>query len=265
MSSAWLSRLAEICGPPAGVDALLQAWLADDQTAAAWTDFERHADLDHLPGPEMCLVGLVAQRLPTIAPSSKLCGRIGGIERVNWSRTQLALREAATAFHELNRHDIPVLLVGNATRCARGDSLGRGRRIERVDCCVRSADLPATHDRLLATGWVPLALPVPSCLAGKRESVTPVLNFLNVDFLTGTGRASGTRSLWHTVACCCSHAFPRRDTVYAISIWNVERHVARLSKSSSEKLAVTAWTHAVTSQLGEIDRRSTSGGVHHLN
>ncbi|MFM9069826.1 MAG: hypothetical protein ACKOUR_21185 [Planctomycetota bacterium] len=85
MSSAWLSRLAEICGPPAGVDALLQAWLADDQTAAAaWTDFERHADLDHLPGPEMCLVGLVAQRLPTIAPSSKMCGRIGGIERGNW-------------------------------------------------------------------------------------------------------------------------------------------------------------------------------------
>lgn len=160
MSPAWLTRLAEFCGPPRGVDALLHSWLADDHTAAAaWANFESRSDLDHLPGPEMCLVGLVAQRLSTIAPTSKLRGRIGGIERANWSRAQLAIREAATAFHWLTRHDIPVMLVGSATWCVRGDTLGRGRRIERVDCCVRSVDIPAAHDLLISAGWTFAKIP----------------------------------------------------------------------------------------------------------
>jgi hypothetical protein len=154
VNPAWLARLAGFCGPPRGVDALLRAWLADNQTAAAaWADFESRADLDHLPGPEMCLVGLVAKRLPTIAPTTTLRGRMGGIERANWSRAQLAIREAATAFHALRTHDIPVMLVGSAIGCTRGDSPGRGHRIERVDCCVGSADIPAAHDLLLSAGW----------------------------------------------------------------------------------------------------------------
>lgn len=154
MRAGWVRRLAETSRPPTGVDRLLRVWLADDRTAAdAWTAFEDDADFDHLPGPEMCLVGLVSKRLPVIAPNSALRGRIGGIERANWSRTQLTTGEATQAVHLLTSQDIPVLLVGNAARIAKNEPLGRGRRIDVIDCCVRPVDIPRAHDLLIADGW----------------------------------------------------------------------------------------------------------------
>ena len=154
MTRGWVRRLAAVSRPPTGVDRLLRVWLTDERTAAdAWAAFEASADLDHLPGPEMCLVGLVSKRLPVIAPNSALRGRIGGIERANWSRTQLTLGEAMQAVHLLKSEDIPVLLVGNAARIAKSEMLGRGLRIEMIDCCIRPVDIPRAHDLLIADGW----------------------------------------------------------------------------------------------------------------
>jgi hypothetical protein len=154
VSSGWVRRLSELSRPPTGVDRLLRVWLADDRTAAdTWADFERDVDLDHLPDAEMCLVGLVSKRLPTIASTSRLRGRIGGIERAGWSCTQLTIGEAAKALELLATQDIPTLLVGSGARIATGDTLGRGLRIETIEMCVRPADFPRAHDLLVADGW----------------------------------------------------------------------------------------------------------------
>jgi len=154
VSSGWVRRLSELSRPPTGVDRLLRVWLADDRTAADdWADFERDVDIDNLPCAEMCLVGLVSKRLPTIASTSGLRGRIGGIERAGWSRTQLTVGEAAKALELLATQDIPTLLVGSGARIATGDALGRGLRIENIEMCVHPADFPRAQDLLIANGW----------------------------------------------------------------------------------------------------------------
>ena len=73
MSESWFRPLLRYAWPTPAIDNLLRAALADDATAtAAWKDFERGADLDHLAGGEMRLVGLVSKRLPVIAPLHEL-------------------------------------------------------------------------------------------------------------------------------------------------------------------------------------------------
>ena len=229
MSHAWLGRLVEICRPPTGVDALLRAWLADDRTAAdAWGDFERRADLDHLPGPEMCLVGLVSKRLPTIAPTSTLRGRVGGIERANWSRAQLAVGEAAAAADVLTTQDIPVLIVGNAARCATGDAIGRGRRIDRVDCCVRPADIPRAHDLLLADGW---QFAAPHAVARSRAQSAHACRFVRGRF----GALEVRKSPF-------PHPVP--DAIAAVAVWQRAKpgtlgDASVLLPSATDALAIT--------------------------
>lgn len=191
MSEAWLRRLDQISRPPAGVDCLLRACLADDRAAAAaWADFERHADFDPLPGTEMCLVGLVAKRLPAIAPQSVLRGRIGGIERAHWSRMRLILGETMPAVRLLTRRHSPVLLLGEAARIARGEVLGRGRRTESVDCCVWPADLTRAREMLSDDGWRRAA----ACVFARGRYGT--LELLSTPFPPAVAHGSDAGHIW---------------------------------------------------------------------
>jgi hypothetical protein len=156
VSESWLRPLLRYAWPTPGVDNLLRASLADDATAAAaWKDFERGADLDHLPGGEMRLVGLVSKRLPDIAPSSPMRPRIAGIERANWSRTQLTIGETSIALRELARGGLDLMLIKGASRTAAGDRLGRGRALNDIDVVVKPESLTQAFDILVAAGWEP--------------------------------------------------------------------------------------------------------------
>ncbi|WP_428031320.1 nucleotidyltransferase family protein [Ancylobacter sp.] len=204
MKRAGLRLLAERSSPPPGVDALLRAALADAPTAAeAWAAFERAADLDQLPGVEMCLIGLVSKRLPAIAPKSVHRGRVGGIERANWSRAQLVIGEAASALHTLATQDLPALLLGEAARSAAGNALGRGRPFGVVELCVRQGDMMRVHDRLTAEGWQ--AAP-PGAVGRKRDQpayscrftrgVFGSLEVRRSPYPPGRSEAAGADDLW---------------------------------------------------------------------
>lgn len=156
MSRTWFRPLLRYAWPTPQIDNLLRAALADESTAAeAWANFERAADLDHLPDGEMRLVGLVSKRLPAIAPASPMRPRIAGIERANWSRTQLTIGATAFALRELARGGLDMLLIKGASRAANGDPLGRGRALNDIDVVVRPEVLTRAFDLLVAAGWDP--------------------------------------------------------------------------------------------------------------
>lgn len=156
MSGTWLRPLFRSAWPSADIDDLLRIALADDAGAAeAWARFEARANLDHLAPGENRLIGLVARRLPTVAPDSAMRPRIAGIERANWSRAQLTIAESGAALRVLAAGGVEMMLIKGASRVASGDLLGRGRALNDIDIVARPRDMVRAYDLLVADGWQP--------------------------------------------------------------------------------------------------------------
>jgi hypothetical protein len=157
MSKRIVGRLFESAWPTSSIDRLLRAAMLDDDEAAttAWRDFEASADFDHLAAGEMRLIGLAARRLERLAPQSPMRARIGGIERANWSRSQLAIREAGSGLRDLASAGIDMLLMKGAARSALGGPAARGRIVNDVDVVVRPEAIAAAFEVLVRDGWEP--------------------------------------------------------------------------------------------------------------
>lgn len=143
--------------PTPQIDRLLRAaTLPDDALAAeSWRAFEAAADFDQLTAGEMRLIGLAARRLATLAPDSPMRPRIEGIERANWSRSQLAIGEASAGMRALQAAGVEMLVIKGAMRAATGDAGARGRMLNDVDVVVRPDDLARAYEILTDDGWRP--------------------------------------------------------------------------------------------------------------
>ena len=142
--------------PSPTIDRLLRAALLKDAPAAqAWREFEEKADFDHLTAAQTRLIGLVARRLPVIAPVSPMLARMGGIERANWSRSKLVIGEAASGLRALAAASIPMLIIKDASRVAAADPLARGRMIYDIDIVVDPEMLSRAFDIFVQEGWQP--------------------------------------------------------------------------------------------------------------
>jgi hypothetical protein len=151
-----LTSLLRSGWPPPKIDRLLRAALLEEAVAAeAWRSFEATADFDHLTAGETRLIGLVARRLPSIAPDSPMLARMGGIARSNWSRSQLVVSEAASGLRALAAVAIPILVIKDASRIAAGDPLARGRMIYEIDLVVGPETVSQAFDILVVDGWQP--------------------------------------------------------------------------------------------------------------
>ena len=143
--------------PTPQIDRLLRAAALPDEAAAAdvWRAFEAAADFDHLTAGEMRLIGLAARRLARLAPDSPMRPRIEGIERANWSRSQLAIGEASAGMRALQATGVEMLVMKGAMRTAIGDTGARGRMLNDVDVVVRPDDLARAYEILTDDGWRP--------------------------------------------------------------------------------------------------------------
>jgi hypothetical protein len=122
---------------------------------AAWREYEAAVDFHGLTPAEVELLGLVARRLEKLAPESPMRARIGGIERKNWSRTQLAVVEAGAGLRALEAGGVEMLLGGGAGRVAAGGASTRGCLVTDVDVVVRPPDLERAFEILTGDGWRP--------------------------------------------------------------------------------------------------------------
>lgn len=157
MRDRLLSFVQRTAWPRKSLDNLLRAALLGDAAAAtaAWNEFESTADFDHLTSGEMRLIGLASKRVVKLAPESPMLGRIAGIERANWSRSQLAISAAGEGLRALAAHSIAMLSIKGASRAAIVDQAARGRMINDVDIVVREHDLMPAFDLLVGNGWRP--------------------------------------------------------------------------------------------------------------
>ncbi len=154
-----LGPIFRMAWPRASIDRLLRAALQEDPCAAAlaWRDFETSADFDRLTAGESQLLGLASKRLGTIAPDSPMRARIEGIERANWSQSQLAIGVASGAMRALAARSVDMLVINGASRIAAGDGSARGRAVSQVDIVLRPDDMQKAFDCLAANGWQPAA------------------------------------------------------------------------------------------------------------
>ena len=168
--------------PRPSLDHLLRAALLQDHEAAAtaWREYEAMADFDHLAAIEMRLLGLVAQRIGTFAPDSPMRGRIGGIERANWTRSQLAIGEAGSGLRALAA-EVSVLAVKEAVRVAQCNGTMRGHLLNRVDIVLRPEDRETAFDLLTRDGWRPVG-PGTTQYQRDRLSGFPSLEFTRGQF-----------------------------------------------------------------------------------
>jgi hypothetical protein len=157
MGGRLTQRLLRSAWPAQAVDQLLRAaFLGDEaEAAAAWMDFEKTADFDHLTPGEMRLIGFVSKRLAALAPDSPMRARVGGIERANWSRSQLAVGEAGSGLRWLASAGIDMLVIKGASRAAAGDVGARARMVNDVDIVVRPEAMQRAFDLLTGDGWMP--------------------------------------------------------------------------------------------------------------
>ncbi len=157
MRRGFLNYVFRNAWPTQSVDHLLRAAMLADmsEAAAAWRAFEAAADFDHLTAGEFRLLGLAARRISALAPDSPMLPRIGGIERANWSRSQLAIGAAGEGMRLLQAASLEMLVIKGASRAASGDPTARGRMLNDVDIVVRSRDMTRAFDLLVDDGWEP--------------------------------------------------------------------------------------------------------------
>jgi hypothetical protein len=157
MSNRFVRSLFRSAWPTPSIDRLLRAATLRDEdlAAAAWRDFEAAADFDRLTAGEMRLIGLAAKRLARLAPKSPMRARIGGIERANWSRSQLAIGEAGSGLRQLAAASIDVLLIKGAARSALGGPAARGRIVNDIDVVVRPEEIAKAFELLIDDDWQP--------------------------------------------------------------------------------------------------------------
>lgn len=157
MRDGFLSFVFRKAWPNQSLDRLLRAAVLKDMTdaAAAWREFEAAADFDHLTAGEIRLIGLAAKRVASFAPDSPMLARIGGIERANWSRSQLTIGAAGEGLRVLQAASVDMLVIKGASRAASGDPAARGRMLNDVDIVVRPGDMTRAFDLLTSGGWQP--------------------------------------------------------------------------------------------------------------
>lgn len=195
MIDSLFGPLARAAWPSRSVDRLLRAVLLRDQRTAAaeWREYESLADFDHLTPTEMGLIGLVSRRLGTLAPDSPMRPLIGGIERANWSRGQLAVGEAGTGLRALAAAGVAMLATGGAARLAEGGGSARGHLLNRMDVVLRPDDMEKAFDLLIEDGWQPAG---PGTAVYQRARLA---DLAGLDFVRGQfGRIGIHRTPFHT-------------------------------------------------------------------
>lgn len=143
--------------PSPSIDHLMRAALLTDdgEAALAWRAFESTTDFDNPTWGEMRLLGLVSNRLATLAPESPIRPRVGGVERQNWARSRIVIGEAASGLRALRAASVDILVVKGGAIAARGGDDARWRMVNDLDIVVRPDAIETAYDVLVADGWIP--------------------------------------------------------------------------------------------------------------
>ncbi|WP_028081310.1 nucleotidyltransferase family protein [Solimonas soli] len=142
--------------PAGGRDRLLRAaLLADDAAALAaarrWLD---EHDINSAGFAEHRLLLAIATRLSEALADHPAWPRLAGLQKMLWTRSQLALRDTLPALRALHAAGIPLMMLKGASRIAVDAAAQRGRIAYDIDVLVPAAAMGQALDLLHERGWL---------------------------------------------------------------------------------------------------------------
>lgn len=168
---------------PAGdLDLLIRAVAASDEDsafAAARTWLTGH-DIDVVGFREHRLLAALSERFGKRLAAFPAQPRLAGLQRMLWTRSRLAMREAEPVLAALAASGIPVMLMKGAARVAIEPGAERSRISHDIDLLVPPASMDAAFDCLVAGGWEPATGVSTHYLRGRLGAIR-ALNFLRGD------------------------------------------------------------------------------------
>ena len=141
--------------PTGGLDQLLKAALLPDEEAAAshaarWLD---ENDIDHVAFREHRLLAAISDRFGRKLAAHPAYPRLVGLQKMLWTKSRLAAREAEPALQAMIDAGCAVMLIKGASRIAVNASAQRGRVAHDIDILVRPQDMIAAFDVLCDRDW----------------------------------------------------------------------------------------------------------------
>jgi hypothetical protein len=169
---------------PAGdLDLLIRAVAARDEDAAfaaARTWLSGH-DIDTVGFREHRLLAALSERFGRRLAEFPAQPRLAGLQRMLWTRSRLAMREAEPVLAGLTASGIPVMLMKGAARVAVEAGAERSRISHDIDLLVPPGAMDAAFERLVTEGWEPATGVSMHFLRGRLGTVR-ALNFLRGDY-----------------------------------------------------------------------------------
>ncbi|MGX9142431.1 nucleotidyltransferase family protein [Mesorhizobium sp. 128a] len=141
--------------PTGGLDQLLKAALLPDEEAAGrcaarWLD---ENDIDQVAFREHRLLAAISDRFGRKLAAHPAHPRLVGLQKMLWTKSRLAMREAEPALQAMIDAGCAVMLIKGASRIAVDASAQRGRVAHDIDILVRPQDMVAAFDVLSERDW----------------------------------------------------------------------------------------------------------------
>lgn len=194
--------------PDGGLDRLLLAAACPDETRAhaaldAWLGAH---DIDTVEYRDHRLLATIVDRCGAALANRPVGPRLMGLQRQLWTRSRLAIAQAAAALRRLGDAGIPVMLLKGAARIAAEPGASRSRLAHDVDVLVPTERFADAMDGLFDAGWMASSGESRLCLRHLAPAIRAV-NFFRDRFgdidlhqwAYGDGRphAGLQRELWN--------------------------------------------------------------------
>lgn len=214
-------------------------------------------DIDDVQFREQRLLAALCDRFGKKLAASRAYPRLAGLQRMLWSRSQMALRDSAEALSTLACLKIPFMLLKGASRVATEPGAQRGRVSHDIDILLKPADMRAAFAALLGSGWQAASGAGPMRLMDQAANCR-AMNFHKGEF--------GDIDI-HSMAYQPVHA----SVVDSEALWQRAMparlaQIAALVPSPADRIALAIAhgaldAHVHSDWLVDIDRCIRSGGI----
>jgi hypothetical protein len=125
----------------------------DDRAAEAFVEWLATTDIESCHFPEQRLLVRIANRFPETRLKVAERARLNGVVRLLWTRSRLALDNAAPTLKALREAGVELVVLKGMALTALDMQNLKGRIAHDIDILVRVADLPVTLSVLDGAGW----------------------------------------------------------------------------------------------------------------
>ncbi|MBR9765649.1 MAG: nucleotidyltransferase family protein [Rhodobacteraceae bacterium] len=145
-----------------------------DHALAVARDWFARCDIDESSFRENRLQLAIAARFGKQLADLPEYPRLQGLQRMLWTKSRMAIREALPTFERMAAKGIPLMLVKGAARIARDPEAQKARVSHDIDLLVPRARGAESLRLLNQAGWVPSSGESPACLRARLDELRSV-------------------------------------------------------------------------------------------